>query len=201
MYTIRKQFKFELAHQLDEAYSKCCKNTIHGHSYICEVFFSAEKLDDTGMVIDFGKIKNVIGSYMDSWDHALVIPDTMRGYYLESLRENNENLKIVPYNPTAENMAEDIYKSIKAMNLPVSKVRLHETTTGWAEYTEKKITKIDVRQWQKPKRTRGLSFFKRKLQQQKNLQTNDTSVIVRAAGSMACTAIDNNEDEMDIYDD
>ena len=48
MYTLRKQFKFESAHQLYDAYSSCCKDCIHGHSYLVEVFFSSDKLDNTG---------------------------------------------------------------------------------------------------------------------------------------------------------
>ena len=134
MYTIRKVFKFEMAHQLAEAYSRCCKSTIHGHSYILEVYFASKKLDPTGMVIDFGEVKDKIGEYVDSWDHALVMPDTLHPSYLQVLKMNNENLKIVQYNPTAENMAKDIFDYIKKQNLPVVKVRLHETKTGWAEY-------------------------------------------------------------------
>lgn len=38
MFTIRKEFKFEMAHQLYTCYSEACKNAIHGHSYILELF-------------------------------------------------------------------------------------------------------------------------------------------------------------------
>lgn len=148
MYTIRKQFKFEMAHQLYNAYSTACSKQIHGHSYICEVFFTSSKLDETEMVIDFGKIKALINEYINSWDHCLVMPNTMPKEYLECLALYNENLKIVNYNPTAERMAKDMYEYISVIltnegllhswsnndGIKLKAVRLHETTTGWAEY-------------------------------------------------------------------
>ena len=148
MYTIRKQFKFEMAHQLHNAFSTACSKQIHGHSYICEVFFSSDKLDETEMVIDFGKVKALINDYINSWDHCLVMPNTMPEEYLTCLAKFNENLKIVSYNPTAERMSRDMYEYItviltnegllKSITNPngmyLEKVRLHETTTGWAEY-------------------------------------------------------------------
>jgi len=139
-FTIRKQFKFEMAHQLKEAYSDCCKNTIHGHSYICEVFIESNiLLDGTGMVVDFGKFKDLCGEYIDSWDHALVMPNSLPKDYLKMLLKYNKNLKIVDYNPTAEEMARDIFRTLRIIckgesMFNVAKVRLHETATGWAEY-------------------------------------------------------------------
>ena len=97
---------------------------------------TGEELDKTGMIIDFGEVKATINEYMDEWDHALVMPVTLDEDYLNVLAEHNEKLMIVNYNPTAENMARDIYETINDIFPNVSKVRLHETTTGWAEYNE-----------------------------------------------------------------
>ena len=36
-YTIRKQFKFEMAHQLKDSYSAACHENLHGHSYVLEL--------------------------------------------------------------------------------------------------------------------------------------------------------------------
>jgi 6-pyruvoyl-tetrahydropterin synthase len=94
------------------------------------------------MVIDFTKIKDKIKSYIDSWDHALVMSSEMPSEYLECLKKYNKNLKIVSYNPTAENMAKDIYHVVNHLlqydlnGGECSKVRLHETDTGYADYYE-----------------------------------------------------------------
>jgi 6-pyruvoyltetrahydropterin/6-carboxytetrahydropterin synthase len=136
MYTIRKLFRFEMAHQLSKAFSTACSEQIHGHSYVCEVFFRSDTLDDTGMIIDFGEVKAKIKDYIDSWDHSLVMPSDMPEEYLNCLKKFNKNLRIVNYNPTAEAMAKDMYLTIKKEIPQISKVRLHETVTGWAEYED-----------------------------------------------------------------
>lgn len=144
MYIIRKLFKLELAHQLHSCYSACCKETIHGHSYTLEVFFASQELDQDGMVVDFGEIKDLLNGYVASWDHSLVLCDKMSIAYLQMLEKYNKNLKIVSYNPTAENMANDIYWSIARLIQPhleatqrkfqLWKILLHETDKGYAEY-------------------------------------------------------------------
>ena len=134
MYIIRKKFKFEMAHQLFDAYSKACSEQIHGHSYICEVYFKSEELDGTGMVIDFTKVKDKIKEYIDSWDHCLVMPRGMSPEYLNCLLKFNKRIKITDDNPTAENMARDMFNHIRGLIPQCFKVRLHETDTGYAEY-------------------------------------------------------------------
>lgn len=146
MHIIRKQFKFEMAHQLKTSYTVGCQN-LHGHSYTVEVFLTRPHLDITGMVVDFGKISDLFKNYInDYWDHSLVIPDTFDIEYLTTLKRYNKNVRIVNYNPTAENMAQQMYMffnealeseyHISKNERFVCKVRVHETVTGWAEYSE-----------------------------------------------------------------
>jgi len=123
MYTIRKTFKFELAHRLNSAYSKCCLKW-HGHSYKVEVFLQAKELNEDSMVMDFGELKNNIQHYIDQWDHS-----SLDG-------------QLLGWNPTAETMAKKMYDYISNRTLvaerrvTVKKVRVHETETGYAEYEE-----------------------------------------------------------------
>ena len=140
-YLIRKQFKFESAHQLKCAYSTSCCG-MHGHSYLVEVFFQSGQLDNTGMVIDFGQVSDLFKKHIDSdWDHNLIMPDTFSNDYLDMLKKYNKNLRIVNYNPTAENMARVLFNEFAHLmalndinNKLLHKVRVHETATGWAEY-------------------------------------------------------------------
>ena len=147
MFTIRKQFKFEMAHQLKDSYSAACHENLHGHSYVLELYFSSNKTDQYGMVVDFGEVKDVIGDYVNSWDHSLTMPVFFDKAYLDMLATYTKKMRITAYNPTAENMAKAMFEEITkmindyqmkkdgAINWELSKVRLHETTTGWAEYT------------------------------------------------------------------
>lgn len=92
------------------------------------------------MVVDFGRIKELIGDYMAMWDHALVMPSTMPAEYLQVLLNHNRNLLVVNYNPTAENMARDMAEGIWAIlsldrdGVRLTAVRVHETETGYAEW-------------------------------------------------------------------
>lgn len=135
MYTIRKTFKFEMSHQLVDSYSVACQN-LHGHSYTCEIFLKSEGVDDTGMVCDFKKIKDQISEYINEWDHCIVLPDSLPAEYIDCIKKYNKRVKILDYNPTAELMCKDMFNYIKRVVPLLSKVRLHETTTGWAEYEE-----------------------------------------------------------------
>jgi 6-pyruvoyltetrahydropterin/6-carboxytetrahydropterin synthase len=126
MYTIRKVLKFEAAHVLDSSYSKCCQQ-IHGHSYLVELYFRSEKLNEDGMVVDFGKVKEQAQPFIDQFDHALIMSD-------KHLPPSGVNIVEVPYNPTAENMAHHFFEWLKPKLPSLFKVRFHETQTGYAEY-------------------------------------------------------------------
>lgn len=135
MYTVRKLFKFEAAHQLASAYSRACSETVHGHSYRVEVFFRSRNLDANGMVIDFGAVTDMIKAIIMHWDHALIVPASFGKNRITALRRTNKKLYVSAENPTAEWMAKHLYDTIRAV-YPVLlyKVRVHETDTGYAEY-------------------------------------------------------------------
>jgi len=145
MYTIRKKYRVEYAHQLKNAFTECCFKTIHGHSGVVELFFSSESLDQNNMVVDFGEISSKIKTYlMDMFDHALFMPNTLDKQYLDTLGEFNEKLTIVDENPTAEYFARLMFLQITELlnkgteptnHWHLKKVRFHETESGYAEYS------------------------------------------------------------------
>ena len=129
---IRKTFKAEIAHRVVNAYTERCRG-LHGHSYIFEIFLEGE-LDKTGMVMDFSEVKDRIGEYMDNYDHSLMI--WIEDKELVDLASKlSDRVIFTSYNLTAESMAKQIYKDIKEF-IPVKSVRVHETATGYAEYSE-----------------------------------------------------------------
>ncbi len=147
MHVIRKKYTIEYAHQLADAFSDCCRDTIHGHSGVIEVYLESETLEDCNMVIDFGELSSWIEDYLMRFDHALIMPIMFSEAYIATLRENNQKLIVVDRNPTAEYMAEEIYWGITETlvsvlkhnhkrKLRLQKVRFHETETGYAEFTK-----------------------------------------------------------------
>ncbi|MCP4373528.1 MAG: 6-carboxytetrahydropterin synthase QueD [Deltaproteobacteria bacterium] len=114
---VTKIIKFETAHQLTDSYSKECQ-TMHGHSYKCEVTFENDVDPETGMIMDFKKIKEILKPVVDKYDHQAFTKDTFNCQ-----------------NPTAENMARDIFNMVDFATPPglVKRVRLWETDTCYAE--------------------------------------------------------------------
>jgi len=145
MHTIRKKYRVEYAHQLHDAFTSCCYETIHGHSGIIEIFVSSDELDHNDMVIDFGEIGSIVKQYLeDTLDHAIIVPKTLNPEYIKCLKKYNKKVAVVDDNPTAEYYAESIFWDVTELLKPVieknkrvfrlSKVRFHETESGWAEF-------------------------------------------------------------------
>ncbi|MBY0098151.1 6-carboxytetrahydropterin synthase QueD [Mesobacillus maritimus] len=121
---VSKEFTFDASHHLHN-YEGKCKN-LHGHTYRV-IFGISGYVDDRGLMIDFGDIKEI-------WKSDIEI-------YLDH-RYLNETLP--PMNTTAENMVVWIYEKMVAAltteeNLKKYKgarvefVRLYETPTSYAE--------------------------------------------------------------------
>ncbi len=91
MYYVRKRLEVSAAHKLDLSYESKCTQ-LHGHNWIITVECRAEELNADGMVADFTLIKNKI---MNMLDHRVI----------------ND---VLPFNPTAENIARWVVDSIPA---------------------------------------------------------------------------------------
>lgn len=65
---VSRRFSFDAAHFLPN-YEGKCKN-LHGHHWEVEVACSGEINEDTGMVIDFTKLKEFCESIKEQFDHT-----------------------------------------------------------------------------------------------------------------------------------
>lgn len=138
---LTKEFSFEAAHALG-GYDGPCRE-IHGHSYRLFVTIKGEPSTDPtnpkqGMVMDFGVLKKIVSEEIISrFDHALVLRSTADEALRKLLAEQFDNLIVVDYQPTCENMLDDFARRISA-RLPegvvLHSLRLHETATSYAEW-------------------------------------------------------------------
>lgn len=115
---------------------------LHGHNYrihfVCEARPDCEQLDSIGRVIDFGVIKEKLCMWVENhWDHKFLAweHDTMMRT-LQRLSERSdemtqaddkmfyESLVFVPFNPTAENMAQHLVEVIGPQQLAGTGVTL-----------------------------------------------------------------------------
>lgn len=144
---IRKLFKYEASHQVHEAWSERCKNSIHGHSFVVEFLFEGNEPDDAHMVMDFGFVKKYFHPFVDSFDHTHILWDNKKYSKVnEFIKTHNERWISLPFNSSAEMQAKmffvfgahvlEVLKKEKCINNSVSmhSVKVHETTTGYAEY-------------------------------------------------------------------
>lgn len=141
---IRKLFKFEGAHIVRDCSSERCKKSIHGHSYVVEVFLTSDKLDNGQMIVDFGLLKGTIKDFVDSFDHAYSAWRKESEEFLNFIAEQSDRFIFMPVSPSAEMYSLMFFFVIdKIINQTVfnngegsvklHSVRVHETDTGYAE--------------------------------------------------------------------
>ena len=68
-YELVKTFRFEAAHSLPNVPDGHKCRRLHGHSYRIDVHISGQPDPDTGWIVDFGEIKQVVGGILDELDH------------------------------------------------------------------------------------------------------------------------------------
>lgn len=83
IYSISKTMEVAACHQLRLSYESKCQR-MHGHNFRITVYCASREKNADGMVIDFKHVKDRIHGYLD---------------------HGNLN-ELLPFNPTAENLAE-----------------------------------------------------------------------------------------------
>ena len=120
MYELKIVTHFAAAHQLTMVGEKC--ENMHGHNWKVEVFVTGEKLDEAGVLIDFGIIKKHVAEVMSLLDHK----------YLNELEffKNDQ--------PSSENIAgvvaRELQKRIDNSAARVSRVAAWESEDACATY-------------------------------------------------------------------
>jgi 6-pyruvoyltetrahydropterin/6-carboxytetrahydropterin synthase len=111
---ITKTFEISAAHFLPD-HPICGK--IHGHNYKVELTLEGKVNPKTGMLMDFGDVKDIFKKTIgDKLDHSTL----------------NDFMKI----PTAENIAKYVYKALKPHIKQLRQIRIYETETASATYFE-----------------------------------------------------------------
>ena len=112
---------FSSAHQL-RGYKGKCEN-LHGHNYKIEIYARGRELDNIGLLVDFGELKDAADEIVQYLDHRNI----------NELPPFDEEL-----NPSAENLARYILEQVSSRvgddRVSVYKVRCFETPTSVATY-------------------------------------------------------------------
>lgn len=147
-YRICKTLEIENGHMLTHHPDQC--RYPHGHTRRVEIILEADSLDERGMVCDFKIVKEAVGEFLDSFDHALCINtqdpmfETLRAAYGERV------IAFADTEPTTEVLAKTFFDRIAQElaayagrsevryalrgSVRLRRVRVWETSSSWAEY-------------------------------------------------------------------
>jgi 6-pyruvoyltetrahydropterin/6-carboxytetrahydropterin synthase len=118
MYTISKQFSFSASHVLGGLPEDHPCGRLHGHNYEVVVVLEAMTITPPGFVVDYRAL--------DSFKK-----------HLDAVYDHHHLNDIMDQEPTAENMAADLYYWLRAQpvyGMFVVAVRVSETPKTWAEF-------------------------------------------------------------------
>lgn len=122
MYELKIVTDFSAAHRLNNFYGKC--ESLHGHNWKVEVFLTGDRLDEAGLVRDFGAVKSKAREVLAELDHQ----------YLNDLPAFREQ------NPSSENLARYLFERLGSVlndeAVRVSRVSVWESDTSCASYFE-----------------------------------------------------------------
>ncbi|MCM8792333.1 MAG: 6-carboxytetrahydropterin synthase QueD [Candidatus Omnitrophica bacterium] len=119
-YELRIIKQFSAAHSLRGYRGKC--EGLHGHNWKVELVVSSEKLNASGMVVDFKNLKKKLNRILFKLDHR----------YLNKITFFKKT------NPTSENIARYIFEKLKEKNLSykIKEVVVWESEDALASFKE-----------------------------------------------------------------
>ncbi len=109
MFYLRVRDHFAAAHYLRGYKGKC--ESLHGHNWEVELEAGFDKLDDSGLAMDYKDLKKILQELIESFDH----------------KELNRLQEFFSKNPTTENIAVIIYQKAKQRLEPFGCKRLAVT--------------------------------------------------------------------------
>jgi 6-pyruvoyltetrahydropterin/6-carboxytetrahydropterin synthase len=126
MFLVSVQAHYDSAHFLRNYKGKC--ERLHGHRYIVELAMARDELDASGIAFDFVEVKRHLRGLADGLDHQNL----------------NDLEPFTTLEPSAENQARYFHDELKQrlpaeMSAAIVYVRVWETPTQWAQYTERTL--------------------------------------------------------------
>lgn len=137
MIVVERYHDISMGHRVVGHEHKC--RHLHGHNYRIHFTCTAPELDSLGRIIDFGLIKTALCAWLEEqWDHKMMLWE--QDPLLPDLqRLTPEDIVVVPFNPTAEQMA--IYlvhevgpRQLEGTGVQLISVRIEETRKCSASY-------------------------------------------------------------------
>jgi 6-pyruvoyltetrahydropterin/6-carboxytetrahydropterin synthase len=120
MYELKVVTRFAAAHRLTMVGTKC--ENMHGHNWKIEVFLTGEKLDEAGVVMDFGDVKTRLREIIGRLDHQYLNELAM----FQGRQPSSERI--------AAYIAAELQQAIQHAAVRVSRVSAWESEDACATY-------------------------------------------------------------------
>src|SRR3984957_1953018 len=125
MFEVSVEQTFAAGHALRNYKGKC--ENVHGHNFRVQVIIEGERLDDSGLLVDFIDVTNLMRGVIDRLDHQFL----------------NEITPFDIKNPSAENIAEYFHQEMAngltetPVPIRIREVKVWETDIQSASYRPK----------------------------------------------------------------
>lgn len=121
MFEVSVEQTFAAGHALRNYHGKC--EDVHGHNYRVRITVEGDKLDSTGLLVDFLEVNSLITGAVSYLDHRFI----------------NDLAPFDELNPSAENIAKYFYDKVSGglkneVPVRISAVEVWETDTSSAVY-------------------------------------------------------------------
>jgi len=154
---ITRKFSFDSGHRVMNERMMCYN--MHGHTYLCELTFEFNEMEQIGYAIDFKEIKRVGMQWvLDLMDHGFICnPEdhdvinacfsTNSKIWFMSLNGENQYC-----NPSVENIAKEIFLAMEVLfkkydNLKIHEITLYETPNCYTKCIHESISEIERENW------------------------------------------------------
>ena len=124
MFELKILAHFAAAHQLKMVAKKC--ENLHGHNWKIEVCVAGKTLNEAGVLIDFGELKQHLSEIIDQLDHKFL---NELDYFHDRFPPSSENI--------ARYIAETLRTKFQSPEIWVSRVTAWESEKACATYTLK----------------------------------------------------------------
>ena len=137
MQYITRSGTFDSGHRVMNERMKCFN--LHGHTYLYDLIFSFDTMEDIGYAIDFKEIKRVACQWIDDKldhgfianpkDHTYIVAARAEGSKIWKMSLNGEGKYC---NPSVENLAREIFLVMEILfeeykDLNIHEIKLNET--------------------------------------------------------------------------
>ncbi len=161
---ITRKTNLDCGHRVMNEKMKCFN--IHGHTYLTELTFSFENMEEIGYAIDFKEIKRVFVEFLQDYlDHGMILnpkdeklieitKDYGSKLWLMSLNGDGEYC-----NPSVENIAKEVFLSMAVIGstlygnsntgLKIHNVKIFETPNCWTDCQYDSITDSEAANFMK----------------------------------------------------